>query len=133
MALWIEGNIPKATLDAGNIAVFDIGKIGYVLHGRLIDLGGLTDAGYLPYLLDGRVAQYLRERHISYIVLPTNPSPAMFANRLFGNSKLPQLEELHTVCVPIGLADEVASASNAAERCQSAYLMRFGSSAGILR
>ena len=125
MAAWLERNLPQATLDSGKIAVFDIGKIGYVLHGRLVDLGGLTDAGYLPYLMNGRVLEYLQERDISYIVLPTDPSPSDFLLKLFSRSNPPRLHELKTVCVPVPLANEVASASVAAARCQSAYRISF--------
>ena len=125
MAAWLERNLPQAALDSGKIAVFDIGKIGYVMHGRLVDLGGLTDAGYLPYLMNGRVLEYLQERDISYIVLPTDPSPSDFLLKLFSRSNPPRLQELKTVCVPVPLANEVASASVAAARCQSAYRISF--------
>ena len=138
MAAWILANLPEATLESGKIAVFDIGRIGYALHGRLVDLGGLTDPRYLPYLLDGTVAEYLRERQISYLVLPTDTgpdaaketgfSPNAFRDKLFRKSPLPRMQELETVCVPAALRDDVASASLAAARCQTAYRLSFDES-----
>ena len=40
--------------------------------GRLVDLGGLVDRNYLPYLISGRVPEYLRQRDVHYVILAHN-------------------------------------------------------------
>lgn len=73
MAEWLDRNIPNQT-----IAVFDIGRIGYQrgTNGdpRIVDLGGLTDAAYLPYLYGGAVPRYLEQHRVRYIVIPGDQS-----------------------------------------------------------
>jgi hypothetical protein len=88
------------------VGVFDIGTIGYFSHIDLIDLGGLVDRNYLPYLISGRVPQYLEARGVDYIVLAHNGpegdfdgtgSPTRFGDALhfFHNPAL-RLEEIHS-------------------------------------
>ena len=88
------------------VGVFDIGAIGYFSDIDLIDLGGLVDRNYLPYLFSGRVPQYLREKGANYIVLAHNGpmaytdgtgSPTRLGDQLhfFHNPAL-RLEEVHT-------------------------------------
>ncbi len=68
MADYLNANYPPGT----KVGVFDIGAIGYFSHIDLVDLGGLVDRNYLPYLVSGRVPQYLEERDVHYIVLAHN-------------------------------------------------------------
>jgi hypothetical protein len=56
------------------VAAFDIGRMGYIYGGDLIDLGGLTDSSFLPYLREHRMISYLEDRKISYFVWPVWPS-----------------------------------------------------------
>jgi hypothetical protein len=66
-AEWILQNQPA---DA-RVAAFDIGKISYVLNRPIVDLGGLADAAYEPYLRSGRAPLYLEDRHVGVVVLPS--------------------------------------------------------------
>lgn len=68
MAEYLNAHLPPGT----KVGVFDIGTIGYFSHIDLVDLGGLVDHNYLPYLISGRVPQYLEERNVHYIVLAHN-------------------------------------------------------------
>ncbi len=96
VSAWLQKNIPAQT-----VAVFDIGRIGYdrgtSRDPRIVDLGGLTDSGYLAYLYGGRVPLYLAAHGVYYVVLPVDPSggsaigqrlrltdnPEVVRNRLF--------------------------------------------------
>jgi hypothetical protein len=64
---WILQNQPANA----RVAAFDIGKISYVLDRPVVDLGGLVDPVYEPYLRSGRAPLYLEERHVSLVVLPS--------------------------------------------------------------
>ena len=66
MAEWMLHNLPPGA----NVAVFDIGRISYTWGNDLLDLGGLVDPSYVPYLTSGRVPQYLEEQKVQYVVLP---------------------------------------------------------------
>ncbi|MDP9037823.1 MAG: hypothetical protein M3O02_00950 [Acidobacteriota bacterium] len=68
MAAYLDAHYPPGT----KVGVFDIGAIGYFSHIDLIDLGGLVDRNYLPYLLSGRVPEYLEQRDVHYIVIAHN-------------------------------------------------------------
>jgi hypothetical protein len=102
MAQYLNANYPPGT----KMGVFDIGAIGYFSHIDLIDLGGLVDRKYLPYLLSGRVPQYLQEKGADYVILAHNGpegdvdgtgSPTRFGDALhfFHNPTL-RLQEIHT-------------------------------------
>jgi hypothetical protein len=102
MAEYLNEHYPPGT----KMGVFDIGTIGYFSHIDLIDLGGLVDRHYLPYLLSGRVPQYLEEKGASYVILAHNGSegnddgtgsPTRFGDalHLFNNPNL-RMEEIHT-------------------------------------
>jgi hypothetical protein len=75
-------------LPAGaRIASFDIGGIGYFSDRPIVEIGGLTDTRVVPYLKDGRMADYLRAEHVDYLVLPLGftldrPDPWNFYYRL---------------------------------------------------
>ena len=66
IARWMNDNIPHNA----TFAAFDIGRVSYDWTGDVIDLGGLVDPTYVHYLQEGRVGDYLRERHIEYVLLP---------------------------------------------------------------
>ena len=72
VSAWLDQNLPREPF-----AVFDIGRIGYDRGTRgaasLIDLGGLTDPAYIDFLTSRRVAKYLADHEIRYLVLPVNP------------------------------------------------------------
>lgn len=67
MGKWLAANVPAGT----PVAVFDIGGIGYFSNVKIIDLGGLTDPSLVTYLYSGTWAEYLKDHHISLVVLPT--------------------------------------------------------------
>jgi hypothetical protein len=67
MGRWLAANLPA---DA-TVASFDIGAIAWFSGLHVIDLGGLTDPGFTPYLFTGRAAEYLRARHAGWLVLPS--------------------------------------------------------------
>lgn len=78
LAQWINQNYAPGT----PMAVFDIGAIGYYGHIRVVDLGGLVDRNYLPYLFQGRVPEYLKERGIGYVILPHTGTNTLFGDLL---------------------------------------------------
>lgn len=78
LALWINDHYPPST----KMAVFDIGAIGYFAKIDLLDLGGLVDRNYLPYLVRGQVATYLRERGVEYVILPHTGNDTHFGDLL---------------------------------------------------
>ena len=102
MAEYLNANYPPGT----KMGVFDIGTIGYFSHIDLVDLGGLVDHNYLPYLVSGRVPQYLEERGVHYVILAHNGphgytdgtgEPTRFAVQLrFLNNPAVRLDEIHT-------------------------------------
>jgi hypothetical protein len=102
MAEFLNEHYPPGT----KMGVFDIGTIGYFSHIGLVDLGGLVDRNYLPYLISGRVPQYLEERDVHYVILAHNGpqgdydgtgSPTRFAVQLrFLNNPAVRLNEIHT-------------------------------------
>lgn len=122
MAAWLAKNIPDE--GSGKMAVFDIGKIGFGIHGQLMDLGGLTDPHYLPYLFEGRVTEYLDAHGIEYVVLPTDPDSPLFTRLIF-RRRLPIMQELKTVCYSGRERWIVDSASEAAAPCQTAYRVEY--------
>jgi hypothetical protein len=101
MARWVVDVLRPET----KIAAFDIGAISYLHHDPVIDLSGLTDRSYLPYLRDDRVADYLRERHVEYVMLPEflpkmNRSGAAALLHLTGNRSL-RLDEVVSFSSPL--------------------------------
>lgn len=52
------------------VAAHDIGAVKYFGHRRVVDLGGLIDTSFVSYLKEKRVADYLRERGVEYLVIP---------------------------------------------------------------
>jgi len=77
MAEYLNANYPPGT----KMGVFDIGAIGYFSHIDLIDLGGLVDRNYLPYLLSGRVPSTSRKRVSTTSSSPTTALKATLTAR----------------------------------------------------
>jgi hypothetical protein len=93
MAEWINQNYPAGT----PMAAFDIGAIGYYAHIRVIDLGGLVDRNYLPYLVQRRVPGYLKERGVQYVILPHTGADTHFGDLLnLEHNPALHLTPLHT-------------------------------------
>lgn len=62
-------------LPAGaRVAAYDIGALRYFGDKPIIDLGGLTDAGFVRYQRQGRVDQYLKDRGATHLALPERHS-----------------------------------------------------------
>jgi hypothetical protein len=73
------------TLPSTRIAAYDIGRISFALKRPIVDLGGLTDPAYVPYLITGRAPLYLAKQQVNLVVLPSGP----FASQLgFSQSEL---------------------------------------------
>jgi hypothetical protein len=124
MALWLEQNLPPGSFATPQVAMFDIGRIGYQFHGNVIDLGGLVDRDYLPYLLQQRPAAYLYQRDVRYVVLPTEvvAGDAFFTGTLaLDRAHGAVLTPLHTVCADEAMARMTMAATAAAFPCQTAY------------
>jgi hypothetical protein len=72
MGKWLAANLPSDV----PVASFDIGAIGYFGGRRIVDLGGLSDPEFTPYLVSHQTAVYLREHNIRWLVLPMGlPDP----------------------------------------------------------
>lgn len=67
MGAWMLQNLPANA----DVAAFDIGRISYIWNRNLIDLGGLVDPSYVPYLTSGHIPEYLEQHHVQYVVLPS--------------------------------------------------------------
>ena len=128
MAAWIQQNLPAEAVTDSQIAVFDIGRIGYALDGRLVDLGGLVDPKFRPYMVQGRTPQYLQQRGVQYVVLPTGPE-ASDAGYAISLGLDPQhgasLSPLHTICADAEVARKAFTSSETAAPCQRAYTIRY--------
>ena len=127
---WLSQNIPATELAAHRVGVFDFGRIGFELNGDLLDLGGLTDPDYLPYLMKGDVGPYLVQHQIHYLVLPTLRDETQFGGGIF-LKLLPQpqsrfkLDELKTVCSPYRAAERASMETGFGLPCQTAYSLHY--------
>jgi hypothetical protein len=64
-ARWVSANLPPEAL----VAAHDIGALGYFGDHDLVDLAGLVSPDVVPFLRDEvRLAAYLDERHVDYLV-----------------------------------------------------------------
>jgi hypothetical protein len=66
VARWARGQVPPGK----PIAAFDIGALAYFSEHPILDLGGLVDRDFLPYLEQGRASEYLRKRGVHLVALP---------------------------------------------------------------
>jgi hypothetical protein len=92
-ARWLLHNVPANS----NVATYDIGRISYDLDRRIVDLGGLVDPSYFPYLQSHRVRTYLREQHADYLVVPSGGFEPELG---FPGSSQAQLTKLAEFCSP---------------------------------
>jgi arabinofuranosyltransferase len=74
-AKWAAQNIPPEAL----IAAHDIGALGFFgQHATLIDLAGLISPEVVPFIRDeDRLASYMDERHVDYLIAFPNWYPAL--------------------------------------------------------
>jgi hypothetical protein len=64
-ANWVAKNIPPDKL----LAVHDIGAMGYFGNHNMVDLAGLISPDVIPFIRDDeRIAVYLDEKHVDYLV-----------------------------------------------------------------
>ena len=127
-ARWMLDNVPADDLARNRIAVFDIGRIGYDLHGHIIDLGGLVDSSFQPYLVQGRVADYLRLHDIRWVVLPASEATGAngYAWILSLNPAHHALLTLqHASCSAPAMASLAFAATGTAAPCQQIYSFRY--------
>ena len=108
------------------VAVFDIGRIGYIDSGNVVDMGGLTDSSFLPYMREHRILNYLEQRKIQYLVWPTaedNTSaiPKIFA---FTSDTGHNMTEVARFCAPHDWALSFPFTEDAAP-CQTLYRLQF--------
>ncbi len=93
-------------------------------NGNVIDLGGLVDRDYLPYLLQERAAAYLYQHNVRYVVLPTEVTAgdAFFTGTLaLDRAHGAVLTPLHSVCADAAMARMTMAATSAAFPCQTVY------------
>jgi hypothetical protein len=127
-ARWMLDNVPADDLAQNRIAVFDIGRIGYDLHGHIIDLGGLVDSSFQPYLVQGRVADYLRLHDIRWVVLPAGEATGesgygWILSLTPAHHALLTLQ--HAACSDPAMANLAFAATGTAAPCQHIYSFRY--------
>jgi hypothetical protein len=129
LASWIRQNVPAGA----PVAAFDIGMIGYFGGHPIVDLGGLVDRAYLPYLYQARVGAYLRERGARFVALPMGWSDADDDPSNFG-VRLHLFDSPGTVFLPVAAYSapaepwwRVIQATSHFVPCQVLYLMLDGS------
>lgn len=66
-----------ATLPPGNVASFDIGGVGMVAGRPILDLGGLSEASTASLLMSGRIAEWIAQKDVRWIVLPDGGEPVL--------------------------------------------------------
>lgn len=110
---WVLQNEPATA----RIAALDIGKISYALNRPVVDLGGLADPAYLPYLIGERAPLYLASQHVNLVVLPSGP----LAGRLgFSQSELARSKVAEFCSPPVPWHVGYTYTANA-EPCQIVY------------
>ena len=83
LATWVARNVEPGE----RIAAFDIGALGYWGEHPVLDLGGLVDRDYLPYLRGGRVPDWLGEHGVRWLALPLDAAdgkPGLHLGRRLG-------------------------------------------------
>jgi len=75
---WIDANLPQDAV----VAAFDIGAVGYFGQRAVVDLGGLTDPAFLPYLYEGRTAEYMRQQGVTHLAMVEEKGPYWIGPRL---------------------------------------------------
>jgi hypothetical protein len=105
------------------VAALDIGRIGYIYGGRLVDLGGLTDNSLLPYMREHRLMDYLAERDIPYFVWPSNRDDVSGVPQILDLTPevRQKIAKLASFCAPEDAADISYDATTSAAPCQTLY------------
>lgn len=122
------GNFLVKTLPPNTtVAAFDIGRIGYIYAPNLVDLGGLTDSSFLPYLRRHQIFAYLKDRHIQYLVWPTGGDGSLALNQIvvFTPEERRDMTEMARFCAPRDLWWTSFSATSDAAQCQTLYHLHF--------
>jgi hypothetical protein len=131
MATWLQSTFPPSAFTQGKVAVFDIGRIGFQLNGNVVDLGGLMDSSYLPYVLRHRTADYLFAHGVQYIVLPSaadeNSADWMQRLSLQGDRGV-SLQPVYSVCADPHLDWLAENSADTAYACQRAYKLIYSPS-----
>ena len=129
MATWIEQSLPPSSVTGREIAIYDIGRMGYQMHGNLIDLGGLVDSKFHSYLVRHRTADYLQEHGVKYVVIPgfADPSSEYYERSLWlDKADGANLTLLHSICADAAVARLASTASETAAPCQRLYSIGYG-------
>ena len=73
-ANWVSENIPAGAL----VATHDIGALGYFGNHELVDMAGLVSPEVIPIIQDDtKIAAYLNERGVSYLITFPDWYPAL--------------------------------------------------------
>lgn len=121
MAAYLHAELPQTI-----VAVFDIGRIGYTRIPYLLDLGGLTEPDYLDYLIRGQVPQYLRQKGIVFVVLPSDGTKSAIGSELgieTGRDMI--LTPVHMDCTPELIWQLAWIQTKSAARCQQLNRIAF--------
>ena len=121
MGEWMLQNLPA---DA-DVAAFDIGRVSYIWNRSLIDLGGLVDPSYVPYLTSDHIPKYLEEHQIRYVVLPSKAAEEFG----FTHDKSLVMTKLSEFCSPYAPWIVGFRYTIHAMECQELYQLHFTPSA----
>ena len=66
MGLYLKSHLPENE----KVAVFDVGAIKFFSNQHIVDLGGITDVKFIPYLYSRNPIPYLKNNGVRYVVLP---------------------------------------------------------------
>jgi hypothetical protein len=86
------GPVIDALPKDARVASFDIGGSGFFAKRRVIDIGGLVDAGAVPLMKAGRIWEYLRDNRVDYVILPMGYAPLEFPDPINFGQRLHLLE-----------------------------------------
>ncbi len=118
------GKLILNTLPPGTpVGSFDIGRIGYVDADNLVDLSGLSDTAFIPYLRNRRMLEYLYAHHIRYFVWPSLED-GQSAIPYFLDTNSPEgrkLKVVALVCTPHDQWKRGFTATGNAATCQTLY------------
>jgi hypothetical protein len=67
---WLATNAPYA-----RVAAFDFGRISFERRSGVLDIAGLTDPSYYPYMTRGDALEYAERKHVEFVVLPSDDIP----------------------------------------------------------